>query len=668
MKIKVEANAGFKEVDRSKKRYIVMKGSAGSGKSMDTAQNYIIRLMNDPGRNLLCVRKADVTNRDSTFAELQSAIFRMFGENYKKYWYINTSNMLLECKNNHNQIIFRGVNDEKQREKLKSITFKRGKLTDVWIEEATEITQSDFEIIDDRLRGILPKGLFYQIRLTFNPVSSHHWIKKVFFDRVDPDVLTHQSTYENNRFIDEAYHRRMLRRKEVDPEGYRVYGLGEWGEVAGLILKNYVIEEFDRNPENYDYIVNSQDFGFNHANCIGEVGFKDGDLYLFQELYVYEMDTEEIIKLAAGRFNKKLRMWCDSAEPDRIKMWQKAGYRAKGVNKETNSVHAQIDYLKQHMIHIHPSCVNTIKEIQQWKWKKDERTNTYLEEPVPFFDDAMAMLRYSIEEERKLIWEEEEKIHGFDGVPATEYVENKERTCIFEPAISMIDAYNKAISEKANDVDYFADAYMKVLGSRLDDDDLEHIRDKRIINLEGDADTVIVDFLQKPNGDTTQENLIDRLEKLIFQISMVANISDENFGTSSGIAMKYKLQGMSNLAKTKERKFTSGMNRRYKLIFSNPVSGMKEDDWVKLHYHFTPNIPSNVLEESQIAGNLDGIVSQETQLGVLSVVDNVQNEMEKIESEQEKAKTDPVMTQMFGGAGDGKPGVLEEPGNGSKET
>ena len=223
----------------------------------------------------------------------------------------------------------------------------------------------------------------------------------MFFDRVDPDVLTHQSTYENNRFIDEAYHRRMLRRKEVDPEGYRVYGLGEWGEVAGLILKNYVIEEFDRNPENYDYIVNSQDFGFNHANCIGEVGFKDGDLYLFQELYVYEMDTEEIIKLAAGRFNKKLRMWCDSAEPDRIKMWQKAGYRAKGVNKETNSVHAQIDYLKQHMIHIHPSCVNTIKEIQQWKWKKDERTNTYLEEPVPFFDDAMAMLRYSIEEERK---------------------------------------------------------------------------------------------------------------------------------------------------------------------------------------------------------------------------------------------------------------------------
>lgn len=412
MNIKVGANPCFREADQSKKRYIIMKGSAGSGKSMDTAQHYILRLMNEPGRNLLCVRKSDVTNRDSTFAELQGAIFRMFGEQYKKYWYINSSNMIIECKSNHNQIIFRGVNDDKQREKLKSITFKRGKLTDVWIEEATEITQADFEIIDDRLRGELPEGQFYQIRMTFNPVSAHHWIKKVFFDRSDPDVLTHQSTYLGNRFIDEAYHRRMMRRKEVDPEGYQVYGLGNWGEVAGLILKNYVIEKFDRSPEQFDYMVNAQDFGFNHADCIGEVGFKDGDLYLCRELYVYERDTDEIIKMAEGKFKRNIRMWCDSAEPDRIKMWQKAGYRAKAVKKEQNSVSAQIDYLKQHKIHIYPTCVNTIKEIQQWKWKKDEKTNSYLDEPVPFFDDAMAMLRYSIEQERKAPARLNRKIKG----------------------------------------------------------------------------------------------------------------------------------------------------------------------------------------------------------------------------------------------------------------
>ena len=113
-------------------------------------------------------------------------------------------------------------------------------------------------------------------------------------------------------------------------------------------------------------------------------------------------------------------------------------------------------------------------------------------------------------------WTDKGRKHYFEGVPAVEYIENDERMGIFESALPMINAYNKAISEKANDVDYFADAYLKVLGTYLDDDDIKHIRDDRIINFDGDTDKVIVEFLQKPNGDTTQENLINRLEKADF--------------------------------------------------------------------------------------------------------------------------------------------------------
>ena len=94
-------------------------------------------------------------------------------------------------------------------------------------------------------------------------------------------------------------------------------------------------------------------------------------------------------------------MYCDSAEPDRIKMWTKAGYKARAVKKEQNSVKAQIDYLKQHKIHIDGSCINTIKEIQQWKWQKDSKTGLYIDEPVNFFDDAMAALRYAVEPYRR---------------------------------------------------------------------------------------------------------------------------------------------------------------------------------------------------------------------------------------------------------------------------
>lgn len=413
MNINVKMNPCFKEVDRSKKRYIVMKGSAGSGKSVDTAQHYILRLMKDKGRNLVAMRKSDITNRDSTFAELTGALYKMFGDKYDKYWQVNKSPLMLTFKPNGNQIIFRGMNDDRQREKLKSITFPRGKLTDVWLEEATEFTQADLEIIDDRLRGELPEGQFYQIRMTFNPVNKSHWIKKVFFDRRDPDVLTHSSTYLQNRFIDEAYHRRMERRKEVDPEGYQIYGLGEWGEIGGLILHNWDVADISLNLNDYDDVAIGQDFGFNHANAILLLGIKDDDIYILNEVYCFEKDTSEIIPLAQEAdipMNKE--MWCDSAEPDRIKMWKEAGYRAKPVDKggSQGSVKAQIDWLKgvvskskavKRKIHVHSQCVNTIKELQQWKWKHDEKTNTYLDEPVPFQDDAMAALRYGIERWRK---------------------------------------------------------------------------------------------------------------------------------------------------------------------------------------------------------------------------------------------------------------------------
>ena len=247
-------------------------------------------------------------------------------------------------------------------------------------------------------------------------------------------------------------------------------------------------------------------------------------------------------------------------------------------------------------------------------------------------------------------WLDEGETHGFDDVPATEFIENEERQGIFEGSVlSMSNAYNKAVSEKANDVDYFADAYLKILGTKLESDDIQHIRDNRVINFEGDdAGKLVVDFMNKPESDTTQENFLNRLERLIFQISMVANVSDENFGSASGIALKYKLHAMSNLEKTKERKFSSGMNRRYKVLFSHPLSKVSADDWVQLHYKFTPNFPANLLEEVQTAQAMEGITSHETQLKVISAVDDVRGELDKIKEENKPAERTIVDDMMFG--------------------
>lgn len=155
-KASAQFNPVFRPVNEWRGRYRILKGSAGSGKSVNIAQDYIAKL-SDPaytGANLLVVRKIEETNRDSTFAELQAAIYRMFGPYADRFWKVNLNPLALECKITGNRIIFRGVKDQRQREKVKSITFKNGKLVWIWCEEATELLSEDVDILDDRLRGI----------------------------------------------------------------------------------------------------------------------------------------------------------------------------------------------------------------------------------------------------------------------------------------------------------------------------------------------------------------------------------------------------------------------------------------------------------------------------------------------------------------------------------
>ena len=193
------------------------------------------------------------------------------------------------------------------------------------------------------------------------------------------------------------------------------------------------------------------------------------------------------------------------------------------------------------------------------------------------------------------------------------------------------------MSEKANDVDYFADAYMKILGAELDEKSIERIKDNRIINLHGfDASKIVVEFMDKPDSDSQTEHLLDRAERLIYTTSMVANISDENFGNSSGTALAYKLQAMSNLALSVQRKFQSSLNRRYELfsLLRTNVPETMKDEWRNIEYKFTRNEPKNILEEAQTAAQLMGITSQETALSVLSVVNEVSSELDRIDKEQ----------------------------------
>ncbi len=254
-------------------------------------------------------------------------------------------------------------------------------------------------------------------------------------------------------------------------------------------------------------------------------------------------------------------------------------------------------------------------------------------------------------------WTAEER-HGFEGVPAVELSTGIIRKGIFADVLNLIDAFNQLLSDKANDISMFADAYLKILGADIDDKSLKWIRNNRVINLKGrNASDLVVEFLERPNADGSQENLLNRLYELIFVTAMVVNISDADFTAASGQAMKYRLQPMTNLAGKINRRLTKSIKQLYKLICSNPAGDLEVDDWQKIDVKYTLNLPANLLDEAQTAGAMSGITSRRTQLQVMSVVSDVDAELEQIEKE-----TDPLdyptdyETDRGGGSGEGGEG------------
>lgn len=208
-------------------RYLVLYGGAGSGKSYFIAERYIRKLLISKICNVLVCRAVGNTNRDSTFALFKQVIQKWSLSKYFKY---NESDLRVKCLLNGNEIIFKGLDDT---EKLKSITFSKGELTDVWIEEASETDEASFNQLDVRLRG---KGTKKQIVISFNPIDVNHWLKKRFADRKDDDITFFHSTYKNNNFLDDAYIKLLESYKITDPYYYDVYCLGEWGVFGKTIF------------------------------------------------------------------------------------------------------------------------------------------------------------------------------------------------------------------------------------------------------------------------------------------------------------------------------------------------------------------------------------------------------------------------------------------------
>ncbi|MBS6367577.1 MAG: PBSX family phage terminase large subunit [Clostridiales bacterium] len=223
LQLRESSNAAFLPLFADTHRYLVLMGGGGSGKSIFAGRKVLERCAAEAGHRYLVCRKVARTLQESCFGQLCSQAQAFYPGQLAQ---ISRSNLQIRFQNG-SEILFAGLDDV---EKLKSIY----NITGIWIEEASELAERDFNQLDIRLRGQTP--FYKQIILSFNPISVNHWLKRRFFDRTDPDARVHHSTYRDNRFLDDAAKRVLEAYRDTDPYYYTVYCLGQWGVTGRTVF------------------------------------------------------------------------------------------------------------------------------------------------------------------------------------------------------------------------------------------------------------------------------------------------------------------------------------------------------------------------------------------------------------------------------------------------
>lgn len=388
----------YGEFWRFKGRYKAVKGSRASKKSSTQSLKVITEIIENPNINWLVVRKVERTLRDSCYAQLKWAIHRLKVDNFFK---CSTSPLEITYKPTGQKILFRGLDDPL---KVTSITVEVGSLCRLWIEEAYEITSEDaFDRLDESIRGQLPKGMYHQVVLTFNPWSDRHWLKKRFFDEPSKNVLAMTTNYMCNEFLSEA-DLVLFEEMKKNPRRYRTAGLGEWGIVEGLVYENWEERVFDVHEISIRPSVRSafgMDFGYvNDPSTLfcGLVDTVAREIYVFDEMYEKGMSNEDIRSKVSEMGYSKERIKADSAEPKSIAYLRKAGLtRIRAAKKGPDSIRAGISIIQDYKIIIHPRCVNFITEISNYTWDKDKFDNA-INKPIDDFNHLMDAMRYAMEE------------------------------------------------------------------------------------------------------------------------------------------------------------------------------------------------------------------------------------------------------------------------------
>lgn len=383
-------------------RFNVYYGGAGSGKSHFVSQKVILKCLQYK-RKLLVVRKVGNTLKDSVWAMFLKLLYQMPAVIKS----INKSEYTIELING-TIILFKGFDDP---EKIKSIEG----ITDIVVEEASELTEDDFDQLNLRLRADC--GML-QIHLMFNPVSKANWVYKRFFANGTPeDTVVIHTTYKDNPYLPKEYINSLLRLERTNPAYFKIYVLGDFATLDKLVFPVKTVRIVSEEEVKDLLFWVGMDFGYTNDPTAITWGYCDNanlKLYITGEYNKRGMTNDVIATTIINLGLSKERIIADAAEPKSIAELKRLGInRITGAAKGPDSVKNSIDRLQRYDIIIDERCTNTIEEFDNYTWKKDKKTGEYINEPVDTFNHHIDSIRYGTQNITKKRVHTDEELAGY---------------------------------------------------------------------------------------------------------------------------------------------------------------------------------------------------------------------------------------------------------------
>ena len=369
MELNINTSKTYRDIESSK-RICILQGGTRSSKSFSALQWLLVRALIEPNIVISIVRKSFPSMRVSIMRDWQTILKQLeiwSDDNWSATEHIYQFD-------NGSMVEFMSIDSSEKR---------KGSARDyLFIDECNELSREDYFQLFIRTRK--------KTIIAYNPsFGTNHYI----FNEIQthPESSLYISTFLDNPFLEKSIIEEIERLKWINPEYYKIYGLGLPGNNVGTIFTAELVEQI---PDEAKFVAFGMDFGFSiDPSTLVAVYKWNENLYFEELLYKKGLVTSEIIAELKSLDVQRNPIWGDSAESRLIEELYRAGFNIKPVKKGKDSIKMGIDIMHQHKLHILKSSVNIVREFSEYVWTVDKNGN-FENIPVDYSNHAIDAIRY----------------------------------------------------------------------------------------------------------------------------------------------------------------------------------------------------------------------------------------------------------------------------------